>query len=129
MYLKRYHDLTIETIGVRGVLLRNGLNRLPRNTKKRSPGPHYQLYEKQVPGHHIQLDVKFLTFLDGHIRTIRRFQYTAIDDATRIRALKVYTKHTQQNAINFIEYVIRKMPFRIKMVRTDNGHSVPLASS
>jgi hypothetical protein len=37
---------------------------------------------------------------------------TAIDASTRIRALKVYNKHTQINAINFIDYVINKFPFR-----------------
>ena len=41
---------------------------------------------------------------------------------TRIRALKVYSKHNQQNAIDFVNYVIKKFPFRIKMIRTDNGH-------
>jgi hypothetical protein len=34
---------------------------------------------------------------------VRRFQYTAIDDATRVRALKIYSKHTQQNAIDFAQ--------------------------
>ena len=47
---------------------------------------------------------------------------TAIDDSTRIRALKVYNKHTQINAINFIDYVINKFPFRIHTIQTDNGH-------
>jgi len=53
---------------------------------------------------------------------VRRFQYTAIDDATRIRALKIYERHNQQNAIDFIDHVIEKFHFRIQTVRTDNGH-------
>jgi transposase InsO family protein len=53
---------------------------------------------------------------------VRRFQYTAIDDATRVRALKIYSKHTQQNAIDFAEYFVAKFPFRIHTVRTDRGH-------
>ena len=53
---------------------------------------------------------------------IRRYQYTAIDDATRIRALRIYEKHTQKNAIQFLDYVIQKFPFRIHTVRTDRGH-------
>ena len=44
------------------------------------------------------------------------------DDSTRIRALKIYEKHTQANAMDFINYVVEKFPFRIKMIRTDNGH-------
>jgi hypothetical protein len=47
---------------------------------------------------------------------------TAIDDATRVRALKVYDRHTQANAIAFIDYVIARFPFRIREVRTDIGH-------
>jgi transposase InsO family protein len=35
---------------------------------------------------------------------------------------KVYNKHTQINAINFIDYVINKFPFRIHTIQTDNGH-------
>ena len=48
----------------------------------------------------------------------RRYRYTAIDDATRIRALKVYTRHTQKNAMHFLDHVIKKFPFRIHTVRT-----------
>ncbi|GFE67367.1 hypothetical protein KIN_44410 [Litoreibacter roseus] len=46
--------------------------------------------------------------------------YTAIDDATRVRALKIYDKHTQANTIDFIDHIIEKFPFRIREVRTDN---------
>ena len=66
--------------------------------------------------------MQFLDFKEDNNKKIRRFQYTAIDDAARIRALKIYEQHTQQNAIDFINYVIEKLPFRINMVRTDNGH-------
>jgi len=64
----------------------------------------------------------FVDFKVEDGKKIRRFQYTAIDDATRIRALKIYERHTQQNAIDFVDYVISKFPFRINTIRTDNGH-------
>jgi hypothetical protein len=76
----------------------------------------------QVPGHHVQVDVTFLTLNTERGKAIRRFQYTAIDDATRIRALKIYTRHTQKNAINFIDYVIEKFPFRINMDELCRGN-------
>ncbi len=119
-FLERYHGIKVSPGGVRNVLLRNGMNRLPKNAKKRTIKTHR--YEKQIPGHHIQVDVKFLKFKDQTGCKVRRFQYTAIDDATRIRALKIYKRHTQENAIKFVEYVIAKFPFRIHTVRTDNGH-------
>ena len=46
-------------------------------------------YQKQVSGPHIQMDVKFLTFIGKADEKTHRFQYTAIDDATRVRAFKV----------------------------------------
>ena len=48
------------------------------------------------------MDVKFLTLEDSNGKRVRRFQYTAIDDATRVRALKIYKRHNQHNAIDFI---------------------------
>lgn len=120
-YIERYHGLRVSPTGVRGVLLRHNLNRLPQNERKRSV-KSFKRYEKQVPGHHVQIDVKFLFFRDPAGNRVKRFQYTAIDDATRIRTLKIYDRHTQANAIDFIDYVIEKFPFRIKVIRTDNGH-------
>ena len=120
IYLKRYHDMLVSPGGVFSVLKRNGMNRLPRDYKKKIRDTI--LYEKRTPGHHVQVDVKFLNFKDAKGHKIKRFQYTAIDDATRIRALKVYTKHTATNAVDFVHYVIEKFPFRIQTIRTDNGH-------
>ncbi len=74
---------------------------LPKNAKKRTV--MWQRYEKQVPDHHVQIDVKFLDLKDKAGNKHRRFQYTAVDDATRIRALKIYDRHTQANAIDFVD--------------------------
>ena len=119
-YLARYHDIKISDAGVYRILTRNGVSRLPRGTRLRKV--HTIRYQKQVPGHQIQVDVKFLTFKGKDDKPIKRYQYTAIDDATRVRALKIYERHNQANAISFIDYVIAKFPFRIREVRTDNGH-------
>ena len=72
-YLQRYHDIKVSSGTVYNVLLRHGLNRLPRNAKKRTV--MWQRYEKQVPGHHVQVDVKFLDFNDQSDKKVRRFQY------------------------------------------------------
>lgn len=120
-YLLRYHGIKISGSTVRMVLVRNGLNRLPKNQRCRAIKSRYKRYEKQVPGHRIQVDVKFLNFVDSNNKKVKRYQYTAIDDATRIRALKTYKKHNQQSAIDFINYVIKKFPFRIHTLQTDNG--------
>ncbi len=119
-YLERYHDIKISFGSVYRILVRNGLNRLPQKADRRAI--HTRRYEKSTPGHHVQLDVKFANLAGEDGAKVRRYQYTAIDDATRIRALKIYTRHTQQNAIDFSEYVIAKFPFRIHTFRTDRGH-------
>lgn len=119
--MKKILDINVSRTGCYGDLKRHGLSRLSENCRKRSVHSFIR-YEKKVPGHHVQVDVKFLFFIDESGQRIKRFQYTAIDDSTRIRALKIYEKHTQANATDFINYVVEKFPFRIKMIRTDNGH-------
>jgi len=96
------------------------MRRLPKTAPRRAI--HTRRYSKEVPGHPIQVDVKFVSLRNFDGNRVRRFQYTAIDDATRIRALKIYPRHNQQNAIKFIDYVIEKFPFRIHTIRTDRGH-------
>ncbi|NIO27864.1 MAG: IS481 family transposase [Candidatus Latescibacteria bacterium] len=119
-YLERYHGVETSCSSVYRTLVRHGLRRLPRKVGRRAI--HTRRYAKQVPGHHIQVDVKFLTLKTAGGRKIRRFQYTAVDDATRVRALKIYKRHNQKSAINFVDYVIEKFPFRIHTIRTDRGH-------
>ena len=36
--------------------------------------------------------------------------------------MKIYARHNQKNACNFIDYIIEKFPFRIREIRTDRGH-------
>ena len=119
-YVARYHSMRVSDATIYRVLKRHGVNRLPGRPGRRKI--HTKRYNKQVPGHHIQMDVKFLIFKGKNGQKLKRYQYTAIDDATRVRALKVYTRHTQKNAIHFVDYVINKFPFRIQQIRTDRGH-------
>ena len=100
-YLERYHDIKTSDATVYRVCKRHGLNRLPNRVGRRAV--HTHRYQKQVPGHPVQVDVKFLTLKRKRGGAVRRYQYTAIDDATRVRALKVYRRHTQANAIDFIK--------------------------
>jgi transposase InsO family protein len=118
-YLKRFHDVTIARSSVHRILGAHGMNRLPANQKHQRHTKRWQRYEKAQPGHRLQLDVKFLERIPGS-RT-RLFQFTAIDDCTRIRVLKLYDACNQKTAIRFIEEVRRRLPFRIRVVQTDNG--------
>jgi transposase len=119
-YPERYHGFKTSCSSAYRTLKRNGIGHPPRKGGRRAI--HTRRYAKQILGHHIQIDVKFLALATEDGRKIRRYQYTAIDDATRILALEIYKKHNQKNSINFIDYVIKKFPFRIHTVRTDRGH-------
>ena len=119
-YLERYHGIQISESTVSRILKAHGLSRLPQTAPRRTL--HTKRYAKTVPGHHVQVDVKFLQLKDREGKTVKRYQYTAIDDATRIRALQIFPAHNQECAIQFMDYVVKKFPFRISTVRTDRGH-------
>ena len=88
-YLKRFHQLVDRAVSsVHRILGRHGMNRLPANQKHRPHSKRWQRYEKPQPGHRLQMDVKFLERIPGTRK--RLYQFTAIDDCTRIRVLKVY---------------------------------------
>jgi transposase InsO family protein len=118
-YLKRFHHLAVARSTVHRILVRYGMNRLPANQKPRPTGRPWKRYEKPQPGHRVQLDVKFLERIAGSKR--RLYQFTAIDDCTRIRVLKIYDACNQASAIRFVDEVIRRLPFRVLVVQTDNG--------
>ena len=118
-YLKRFHQLSIARSSVHRILGTHGMSRLPANQKHRPHKQRWRRYEKAQPGHRLQLDVKFLERIPGTKK--RLFQFTAIDDCTRIRVLKVYDACNQTTAIRFIDEVLRRLPFRVLVVQTDNG--------
>ena len=119
MYLKRYHDLIIGDSTVYRILKRNGLGRLPQNQAFKPHQQRWRRYEKPLPGHRLQIDVKFLAAIPGKRQSY--YQYSAIDDCTRLRVLKIYERNNQKNAIDFVDYVLSRLPFRVKTIQTDNG--------
>jgi transposase InsO family protein len=119
MYLKRYHDIEIGHSGVYRVLKRLEVNRLPASQRYRRHSQRWKRYEKPLPGDRVQVDVKFIEPRPGSRK--KHYQYTAIDDCTRIRVLRIYSRNDQKTAIQFIDYVFEKLPFRVEVVQTDNG--------
>ncbi len=119
-YLDRYHGIKISESTVTPVLRAQGIRRLTKTAPRRAL--HTKRYAKMVLGQHVQVDVKFLQLKDREGKTVKRYQYTAIDDTTRIRTLQIYPTHDQNCAIQFMDYVVEKFPFGISTVRTDRGH-------
>src|SRR5215468_12377485 len=102
-YLKRFHQLVVAVSSVHRILLRHEMNRLPANQKHRAHAKRWQRYEKPQPGHRLQIDVKFLERIPGSRK--RLYQFTAIDDCTRLRVLKIYEHCNQFSAIRFVDEV------------------------
>ncbi len=94
-YLERYHDISISESRVFRILKRYGVERLQKKCARRSLHP--KRYSKLVPRHHVQVDVKVLIGKDLKEKPFKRFPYTAMDDATRIRALHIYNQRNQLN--------------------------------
>lgn len=94
----------------------HGLNRL---RYKKNWQRYPQRYAKANPGERVQVDVKFLDKIAGDGK--RYYQFTAIDDCTRYRVLRIYDHSGVESAADFINQVKAVLPFAIKQVQTDNG--------
>lgn len=120
MYLKRYHDIDISDSGVWRILKRLEMNRLPTSQRYKRHKDRWKRYEKALPGHRIQIDVKFVMPISGAKRK-KYYQFTAIDDCTRLRILRIYDRCNQKTSIQFLDHVLSKLPFKVEIVQTDNG--------
>lgn len=65
------------------------------------------------------MDVKFLDLLPGSRK--KHYPFTAVDDCTRIRVVRIDDRSNQKTAIQFMDYVLEKLPFQVECVQTDNG--------
>jgi transposase InsO family protein len=81
-----------------------------------------KLFEKADPGESVQVDVKFVKIAGRWA-----FQYTALDDCTRYRVLRLYRRLHQSSSVAFRTELCRAFPFRIRKLQCDNGHEFPLA--
>ncbi len=119
MYLERYHGIVINRSSIWKMLKRLNMNLLPANQRYKKHTERWKRYEKPQPGHSIQVDVKFLERIKDTRQ--RYYQFTAIDDCTRLRVLKIYERNNQLTAIQFVDYVLSRLPFHTEVIQTDNG--------
>ena len=95
--------------------------------KKRKPSRrHDRRYpELGTPGEKVQIDVKEVPFccLRGDLLKYNKriYQWTAIDECTRIRFVYAFEEHTQENSVRFLRMLVKVFPFRIQTIQTDNG--------
>lgn len=102
---------------------RIGLSGTPKKKEPRKAARRYP--ELTVPGEKVQIDVKEVPFncLRGKaLRDGKRlYQWTAIDECTRLRFVYGYWEHTPENSVDFIRRAQKYFQFRIQTVQTDNG--------
>lgn len=89
--------------------------------KKRVIKPYHT---PAIPGEKIQIDVKYVptACLVGSLKGTKLYQYTAIDEATRLRYLAFYEEHSTFSSTKFLMECIKFFPFKIQCVQTDNGY-------
>ena len=49
------------------------------------------------------------------------YQFTAIDDCTRYKVIALYPNRSADNTLDFLDKVIKEMPFAIQRIQTDRG--------
>ncbi len=96
----------------------NGKKKPPRKQSRRYP-------ELLVAGEKVQIDVKEVPYncLRGKVREDGKhlYQWTAIDECTRVRFVYAFEEHTPENSVKFFRMLLNVFPFRIQRIQTDNG--------
>lgn len=72
------------------------------------------------PGQKVQVDVKFVPVYcvaNGQ----KYYQYTAIDECTRLVFREMYDEHSTYSSKDFLKKLIEAFPFPIREIQTDNG--------
>ena len=121
-WLLRVHRIRTTTTTIQRIFRDIGVPRLQR-VRKRQPR-QLKLFEREKPGDCVQVDVKFV-----RVGKAKAFQYTAIDDHSRFRVLRLYRRLNQTSSLDFLGELQRGFPFPIRKVQSDNGSEFSLAFS
>lgn len=81
--------------------------------------------ELTEPGEKVQIDVKEVPYNCLRGKVLREgkhlYQWSAIDECTRMRFVYGFEEHTPENSVKFLKMLIKEFPFKIKTIQTDNG--------
>ena len=109
--------------GLYHILQRLGIyERAPSKKKEREPN---EWVTGTYPGEKIQVDVKYVPkrcmSLELQERGEKYYQYTALDEYTRIRYTWFTNAHDTYASSEFVKKLVKYFPFEIKAIQTDNG--------
>jgi transposase len=93
--------------------------KLPRKRQRPNRERHTRIVVVTEPGAHTQVDVKYVerAVLGG----ARAYTYTFVDHASRWRYRRAYDSFGPSETRDFMERVLRAVPFGIRRLQTDNG--------
>lgn len=99
---------------------------LKEKTKpKKKSRVHRRYPEILRPGEKVQIDVKEVPYNCLRGEALREgkhlYQWTAIDECTRMRFVYGFEEHTPENSVKFLKMLIKAFPFKIQTIQTDNG--------
>jgi len=116
----RQRGYTRSITGLYRVLRRQGQMAVKPPNPKYIPKPYEQM---QHPGQRVQIDVKFVpeACIVGDAKGQKFYQYTAIDEYSRFRYLEAFDEHSTYTSTIFLEHMLKKFPFKVECVQTDNG--------
>lgn len=89
----------------------------PRKRRRRR---QYKRYERPWPGANVQIDVKYLP----PIRQPQEYQFTAIDEYSRLRYVEIYDELSPRRAVHFLRaalHFFQRHQVRVQQVQTDHG--------
>lgn len=88
-----------------------------KHKSERKPMPYVRA---TYPGQKVQIDVKFVPsycVANGE----KYYQYTAIDECTRLVFREMYDEHSTYSSKDFLMKLVKAFPFPIREIQTDNG--------
>ena len=103
------------------------MKRLGRKAEKaKKPAYKPKPYEQATfPGQKVQIGVKVVpsVCIVGQTKEQgeKMYQYTAIDECTRFRFIAAFKEQSMYSSMCFLQQLIRRFPFKIHKVQTDNG--------
>lgn len=72
------------------------------------------------PGQKVQIDVKFVPSYCT-CNGVKYYQYTAIDECTRLVFREMYDEHSTYSSADFLKKLVTAFSFPIREIQTDNG--------
>lgn len=112
--LIRLHQIQLSTATLHKVLSEASVKPIVTYQRKND----FQRYERPIPGDRVQMNTCKIA--------PRIYQYTAIDDCSRYRVLRCYSRRTTANTVDFIDCVVEEMPFLSSVFRRTEGvNSLP----